>query len=42
MENQDVKEFHEMIDSIAARHLGAIQVLGYILGLVIGLLQLFV
>ena len=42
VEKQDVKEFHEMINSIAAQHLGAIQVLGYILGLVIGLLQLFV
>ncbi len=32
----DVREFHEMINDVSARHLGAIQVLGYILGLIIG------
>lgn len=36
---QDVREFHEMINSLAAKHLGAIQILGYFLGLVIGLVQ---
>lgn len=39
---QDVKEFHEMIDSIAAQHLGAIQVLGYILGAFVGILNLLI
>lgn len=41
VEKQEVKEFHDMINSIAAQHLGAIQVLGYFLGLLIGMLQLF-
>lgn len=39
---QDVREFHNMINSISAQHLGAIQVLGYFLGLLIGLIQLFI
>ncbi len=42
VEKQDVKEFHDMINSIAAQHLGAIQVLGYILGGIVGLAQLFI
>lgn len=37
---QDVREFHEMINSLAAKHLGAIQVLGYFLGMLVGLVQL--
>lgn len=37
---QDVREFHEMINSLAAKHLGAIQVLGYVLGMFVGLVQL--
>ena len=37
---QDVKKFHNMINNIAAEHLGAIQVLGYVLGIFIGGLQL--
>jgi len=37
---QDVKKFHNMINNIAAEHLGAIQVLGYVLGVLIGGLQL--
>ncbi len=41
VEKQDVEEFHQMITSIAAEHLGAIQVLGYILGAVVGTAQLF-
>ena len=40
VKKQDVREFHSMINSIAAQHLGAIQVLGYFLGLLIGLTQL--
>lgn len=36
---QDVEEFHRMIDRISARHLAAIQVLGYILGALIGAIQ---
>lgn len=39
---QDVKEFYEMINSIAAQHLGAIQVLGYFLGGIVGFLQLLI
>lgn len=38
---QDVQQFHEMISSIAAQHLGAIQVLGYLLGAAIGAIQIF-
>ena len=37
---QDVRTFHDMINSVAAQHLGAIQVLGYILGAVVGAVQL--
>ncbi|MBQ7695350.1 MAG: DUF445 family protein [Lentisphaeria bacterium] len=37
---QNVREFHELINSIAAQHLGAIQVLGFVLGILVGLLQL--
>ena len=40
VEKQDVEEFHKMISSIAAEHLGAIQVLGYVLGAAVGLAQL--
>lgn len=40
VEKQDVEEFHKMINSIAAEHLGAIQVLGYLLGAIVGLSQL--
>ena len=39
IDKQDVREFHEMINSVAAQHLGAIQVLGYILGLLVGVVQ---
>ncbi len=42
IEKQDVKEFHNMINSIAEQHLGAIQILGYFLGLLIGLIQLLI
>ena len=42
VDKQDVKEFHNMINLIAAQHLGAIQVLGFLLGLIIGLVQLFI
>lgn len=38
---QDVGQFHRMINEIAAEHLGAIQVLGYILGMIVGAFQLF-
>ena len=31
-----VEEFHERVNSIAAQHLGAIQVLGYFLGAIVG------
>ena len=37
---QDVREFHDMISSIAAQHLGAIQVLGWCLGLLVGIVQM--
>ncbi len=36
----DVKEFHGMVNDVAAQHLGAIQVLGYILGALAGTLLL--
>ena len=32
----DVEEFHQVVNEVAARHLGAIQVLGYILGAIAG------
>ena len=38
---QDIREFHAMINRISAQHLGAIQVLGYILGAIIGFVQIF-
>jgi uncharacterized membrane protein YheB (UPF0754 family) len=41
VKEQDVRMFHEMINSVAAQHLGAIQVLGYLLGGLVGLLQIF-
>ena len=37
----DMAEFHEMLNQIMAEHLGAIQVLGYVLGAVAGLLLIF-
>jgi len=37
--NQDIKRFHRMLNDIAAQHLSAIQVLGYILGAVVGIVQ---
>ena len=36
---QDVREFHTMINNLAAKHLVAIQVLGYALGILVGLVQ---
>lgn len=38
VDKQDIAEFQKMIDNLASEHLGAIQVLGYILGLAAGLL----
>lgn len=38
----DVKEFHVMVNEVAAQHLGAIQVLGYLLGALAGGLLLLV
>ena len=40
VDRQDTRQFYEMINTLAAQHLGAIQVLGYLLGGVIGALQL--
>lgn len=40
VEKQDVEEFYNMISSVAAEHLGAIQVLGFFLGAAVGLMQL--
>jgi hypothetical protein len=37
----DMAEFHGMLNEIMAEHLGAIQVLGYVLGAVAGLLLAF-
>ena len=42
IDRQDVREFHNMINSVAAEHLGAIQVLGFVLGAVIGAFQLLI
>lgn len=40
IEKQDLAEFHEMVNKVAAEHLGAIQVLGFVLGAIIGGLHL--
>ncbi len=40
VDNMDVAEFHGMVNEVAAQHLGAIQVLGYILGAIAGALTL--
>lgn len=40
VDQMDMREFHDMINEVAAQHLGAIQVLGYILGAVVGTLML--
>jgi len=37
----DMGEIHEMVNDVSARHLGAIQVLGFALGAVAGLLLIF-
>jgi len=34
--NMDVRKVHDMINEVSARHLGAIQVLGFVLGLIAG------
>ena len=39
VQKQDMEEFYEMVNSLAAQHLGAIQILGYVLGAIIGALQ---
>lgn len=39
VDQQDVREFHEMINSLAAQHLNAIQILGFLLGAIIGAVQ---
>lgn len=36
IDKMDVEEFHQVVSEVAARHLGAIQVLGYILGAIAG------
>lgn len=36
IDKMDVEEFHQVVNEVAARHLGAIQVLGYILGATAG------
>lgn len=40
VKKQDVEEFYQMITNVAAEQLGAIQVLGFILGAAVGLIQL--
>ena len=37
---QDIEHFHKMLNDVAAQHLSAIQVLGYVLGAAVGLVQL--
>lgn len=39
---QQIEEFYEMINDISAQHLGAIQIIGFFLGAVIGVLQIFI
>ena len=41
VDEMDMAEFHDMINQVAAQHLGAIQVLGYILGAIAGILLIF-
>ena len=38
VDGMDMAEFHAMLSTIMAEHLGAIQVLGYLLGALAGLL----
>ena len=40
VDGMDVEEFHGMVNEVSAQHLGAIQVLGYILGALAGTLLL--
>ena len=40
IQGQNMREFHQMVNDVTAEHLGAIQVLGYFLGALVGLLQL--
>ena len=40
VDRQDTRQFYDMINALAAQHLGAIQVLGYLRGGIIGALQL--
>ncbi len=42
VDGMDVEEFHGMVNEVAAQHLGAIQVLGYILGAIAGGLLLLI
>ena len=37
---QDIARFHGMLNDLAAQHLSAIQVLGYVLGAIVGAIQL--
>ena len=41
VDGMDMAEFHGMLNKIMAEHLGAIQVLGYVLGAIAGLLLAF-
>ena len=41
VDGMDMAEFHEMLNRIMSEHLGAIQVLGYLLGALAGLLLVF-
>ncbi len=38
VDGMDMAEFHAMLSSVMAEHLGAIQVLGYVLGSIAGAL----
>ncbi|MDO4571120.1 MAG: DUF445 family protein [Planctomycetia bacterium] len=40
IEKQDTVAFHQMVNDVAAEHLGAIQILGFLLGCIIGILQI--
>ena len=41
VDGMDMAEFHGMLNQIIAEHLGAIQVLGYLLGAIVGIILVF-
>jgi len=41
VDKQDMQTFHQMINALMERHLGTIQVLGFLIGIIIGIMQIF-